>query len=57
MRGSNCPAVSDLLGVSSRRMLKALAAGETDPAPLAGLADQALRATPEQLPGCPQRCL
>jgi transposase len=41
--------VSDLLGVSSRRMLKALASGETDPARLARLADPALRATPEQL--------
>jgi transposase len=41
--------VSDLLGVSSRRMLRALAAGETDPAQLAALADAALRATPEQL--------
>jgi transposase len=41
--------VSDLLGVSSRRMLKALAAGQTDPAKLAALADRALRATPEQL--------
>lgn len=41
--------VSDLLGVSSRRMLKALAAGETDPAKLSALADRALRATPEQL--------
>jgi len=41
--------VSDLLGVSARRMLKALAEGETDPTALAGLADQHLRATPEQL--------
>ena len=41
--------VSDLLGVSSRRMLKALADGETDPAALAALAHQRLRATPEQL--------
>jgi len=41
--------VSDLLGVSSRRMLQALAAGETDAAKLAALADRALRATPEQL--------
>src|SRR5688572_1402767 len=36
-------------GVSSRRMLQALAAGETDAAKLAALADRALRATPEQL--------
>src|ERR1035437_4124190 len=41
--------VSDLLGLSARRMLKALAEGETDPAALAGLADRRLRATPEQL--------
>src|SRR5206468_2766035 len=41
--------VSDLLGVSARRMLKALADGETDPAALAALADKNLRATPAQL--------
>jgi len=41
--------VSDLLGASARRMLNALAAGETNPATLAALADQHLRATPEQL--------
>src|SRR5947208_7975404 len=41
--------VSDLLGLSARRMLKALADGETNPAALAALADQRLRATPEQL--------
>ena len=41
--------VSDLLGVSARRMLKALAEGETDPAALAALADQRLRATPAEL--------
>ena len=41
--------VSDLLGASARRILKALADGETDPAALAGLADYRLRATPEQL--------
>jgi transposase len=41
--------VSDLLGASSRRMLKALADGETDPATLAALADRKLRATQEQL--------
>jgi len=41
--------VSDLLGLSARRMLKALAEGETDPAALAVLADERLRATPEQL--------
>ena len=38
--------VTDLLGVSARRMLKALADGETNPA---ALAHERLRATPEQL--------
>jgi len=41
--------VSDLLGLSARRMLQALAEGETDPASIAALAHQRLRATPEQL--------
>jgi transposase len=41
--------VSDLLGVSARRMLKALAEGESDPAVLAAMADRGLRATPAQL--------
>jgi transposase len=41
--------VSDLLGASARRMLQALADGETHPATLAGLADQRLRATQDQL--------
>ncbi len=41
--------VSDLLGASARRMLKALADGETNPAALAALADRRLRATPAQL--------
>ncbi len=41
--------VSDLLGASGRRMLKALAEGESNPAALAALADYRLRATPEQL--------
>jgi transposase len=41
--------VSDLLGASSRRMLNAIADGETDPAALAALAHQRLRATPAQL--------
>jgi transposase len=41
--------VSDLLGVSARRMLKALAEGETDPAALAAMADRNLRATAAQL--------
>jgi transposase len=41
--------VSDLLGASARRMLKALAEGETNPLALATLADERGRATPEQL--------
>src|SRR2546429_2824795 len=41
--------VSDLLGVSARRMLKALGDGETNPAVLAAMADKKLRATPTQL--------
>src|SRR5262249_44174018 len=41
--------VSDLLGVSARRMLHALAEGATDPVPLAALANVRLRATQEQL--------
>ena len=41
--------VSDLLGVSARRMLRALAEGETDPAALAAMAHERLRATPAQL--------
>jgi hypothetical protein len=41
--------VSDLLGTSARRMLQALADGETDPATLAALAAPRLRATAQQL--------
>jgi len=41
--------VSDLFGVSARRMLHALAEGETDPTALAALAHQRLRATAEEL--------
>lgn len=41
--------VSDLLGLSARRMLRALAEGATDPGALAALADRRLRATAEQL--------
>jgi transposase len=41
--------VSDLLGLSSRRMLQALAKGETDAVRLAAMAEPKLRATPEQL--------
>jgi transposase len=41
--------VSDWLGLSSRRMLAGLAAGQTDRAALAALAEPELQATPEQL--------
>jgi len=41
--------VSDLLGLSARRMLQAVADGETEPARLAALADRRMRATPDQL--------
>jgi transposase len=41
--------VSDLLGTSSQRMLRAIAKGETDTAVLAGLKEENLRATPERL--------
>jgi len=40
--------VSDLFGLSARRMLHALADGETDPGRLAALGDWRLKATPEQ---------
>ena len=48
--------VSDLLGTSARRMLYAVGDGETDPAALAALADQRLRATPEELRDAFGRC-
>src|SRR3984893_1574554 len=41
--------VSDLLGVSARRMLQALAKGKPDPGILAARADKRLGATPAQL--------
>src|SRR5881296_2403570 len=41
--------VSDLLGASARRMLEAIAGGETNRETLAALADRGLRATQEQL--------
>ena len=41
--------VSDLLGLSAQRMLKALSDGETNPAALAALADRKLHATQECL--------
>lgn len=41
--------VSDLLGASGRRILRALADGETDPARLAALGDKRLRASQAEL--------
>jgi transposase len=41
--------LTDLLGVSGRRILGALAAGESDPECLAALADVRLRATKQEL--------
>jgi hypothetical protein len=41
--------VSDLLGSSARRMLRAVADGETHPTTIAALASRRLHATPEQL--------
>src|SRR5262249_30689946 len=41
--------VSDLLGASARRTLKAVADGETNPETVAALADRGLRVTQEQL--------
>ena len=41
--------VSDLLGASARRMLRAIASGETDPVTVAALGDRRLHATAEQL--------
>jgi transposase len=44
-----CSLVSDLLGASARRMLHAIASGETDAAKIAALGSARLRATPAQL--------
>ena len=41
--------ISDVLGISGTRILHALARGETDPAQLAALADDRLRATADDL--------
>jgi transposase len=41
--------VSDLLGASARRMLRAVATGESDPAAIAALGSSRLHATPDQL--------
>ena len=48
--------MSHLLGISARRMLQALADGETDPAALATLATARLRARPEELCDACQAC-
>lgn len=41
--------ISNVVGVSGRRMIEALVAGESDPAVLAGLADRRIKAPPEVL--------
>lgn len=41
--------VADLIGPSARRMLRAIASGETDPAAVAALGSRRLHATPDQL--------
>jgi len=41
--------ISDIMGVSGRRMIEALAAGESNPLTLAGLADRRLKASPQEL--------
>jgi transposase len=41
--------VADLIGPSARRMLRAVASGETDPATVAALGSPRLHATPDQL--------
>lgn len=42
-------AITDILGASGRRILKAIAAGESDPAKLAGLGSRRLATSPSQL--------
>lgn len=41
--------ISDVLGLSGRRMIEALIAGETDPAALAALAHRRIKASPAEL--------
>jgi transposase len=41
--------ISDILGLSGRRMIEALIAGETDPSTLAALAHRRIKATPAEL--------
>ena len=42
-------AVTDIMGLSGRKMIKAMIAGQTDPAKLARLADPRVKASPEIL--------
>jgi transposase len=41
--------ISNIVGLSGRRMIEALVAGESDPATLAGLADRRIKASPQDL--------
>ena len=41
--------ISDILGLSGRRMIEALIAGETEPGALAALAHRRIKATPDEL--------
>ena len=41
--------ISDIIGLSGRRMIEALIAGETDPAALAAMAHRRIKATPDEL--------
>lgn len=41
--------ISDIMGASGRRMLRALADGESDPIALSAMGDKRLKATPEEL--------
>jgi transposase len=41
--------LSDILGLSGKRILQALCAGESDPVRLATLMHQGVKATPEQV--------
>jgi transposase len=41
--------ISDVMGLSGRKMIEALIAGESDPEQLAQLAHRRIKATPEEL--------
>jgi transposase len=41
--------ISDIIGLTGRRMIEAIIAGETNPATLAALADRRIKAPPDQL--------